>query len=240
MSVSELDTFYFKFKNLLLAEKNATLSLKSDAGRAQVTLSVDLGHLLLEPGPQHVHQVRNSPSRQRRRERRAAARRQAEAEKALEQETAEEAANPATVAVAAEEVDEDELNKLEKSTVPEVIEKVTDEFCPDKEYSDVLEHEEYVNDTTIYDLECWDPDQKWKVQDVYNHMGESLEQMFLAFNMKPEDQQYQLTVLEREEETFNFKLEMKKFANAEDVVNNFRRQGHVPGGGCIKFFRKYL
>ena len=71
-------------------------------------------------------------------------------------------------------------------------------------------------------------------------MGESLEQMFLAFNVNPEDQQYQLTVLERENETFNFKLEMKKFANNEDVVTNFRRQGHVPGGGCIKFFRKYL
>ena len=63
MSVSELDTFNFKFKNLLLAEKNATLSLKSDAGRAQVTLSVNLGHLLLEPGPQLFHQVGNGPAR---------------------------------------------------------------------------------------------------------------------------------------------------------------------------------
>ena len=175
-------------------------------------------------------------------ERRAAARRQAEAAKALEQESADEAANLATVAVATvatEEVDEDEMNMIEKNKVPKVIEKVTDEFCPDKEYGDVREHEES-EDTITYDLECWDPDRKWKVQDVYNHMGESLEQMFLAFNVKPEDQQYQLTVLEREKETFNFKLEMKKFANAEDVVNNFRRQGHVPGGGCIKFFRKYL
>ena len=66
-------------------------------------------------------------------------------------------------------------------------------------------------------------------------MGESLEQMFLVFNVKPEDQQYQRTVLEQEKETFSLKLEMKKFANTDDVVINFTRQGHVPGGGCIKF-----
>ena len=71
-------------------------------------------------------------------------------------------------------------------------------------------------------------------------MGESLKQMFLVFNVKPEDQQYQHSVLEHEKETFNLKLEMKKFANTEDVVNNLRIYGHVPGGGCIKFFRKYL
>ena len=57
MTVSEIDTFYFKFKNLLLAEKNATLTLRSEDGRAQVTLSVDLGHLLPGAVPQH-HLIR--------------------------------------------------------------------------------------------------------------------------------------------------------------------------------------
>ena len=86
MAVSELDTFYFKFKNLILAEKNATLTLKSEAGRAQVTLSVDLGHLLPEANPHQPHRGRNSPARQRRRERRAAARHDAkEAAKSAEQ-----------------------------------------------------------------------------------------------------------------------------------------------------------
>ena len=52
MTVSEIDTFYFKFKNLLLAEKDATLTIKSEEGRAQVTLFVDLGHLLPRAGQQ--------------------------------------------------------------------------------------------------------------------------------------------------------------------------------------------
>ena len=65
MTVCELDSFYFKFKNLLLAEKNASLTLKSEAGRAEVTLSVDLGHLLLEAGPQKAQSGRHGPARKR-------------------------------------------------------------------------------------------------------------------------------------------------------------------------------
>ena len=64
--------------------------------------------------------------------------------------------------------------------------------------------------------------------------------MFRVFNVKSEDQQYQLDVFEKIEETFNFKLEMKIFEDNEKVIENFRRQGHVPGGGCVKFFTKYL
>ena len=41
----ELDSFYVKFKTLLHAGKDATLFLKSNAGKAIVTLSVDLGHI---------------------------------------------------------------------------------------------------------------------------------------------------------------------------------------------------
>ena len=86
MTVSEIDTFYFKFKNLLLAEKNATLTLKSEEGRAQVTLGVDLGHLRpgAAPEQQQHHKGRKGPARRRRREQRAEGRRNAEAEVALE------------------------------------------------------------------------------------------------------------------------------------------------------------
>ena len=71
MAAQELDSFYFKFKNLLLSEKDATLTVKSEAGRLPVSLSVDLGHVLSERGPPHHHHRRNGPSQQRRRERRA-------------------------------------------------------------------------------------------------------------------------------------------------------------------------
>ena len=65
--------FVFKFKNLLHLEKDATLTMKSEAGRAAVTLSVELGHVLSAPC-QCVRKFRNGPSRQRRQEKRASAR----------------------------------------------------------------------------------------------------------------------------------------------------------------------
>ena len=93
MAQRELDSFYVKFKNLLREEKDATLTLKSEAGRAFVTLSLDLGHVFsgqdLFPrsgGP------RNGPARIRRREKRAAAR----AELATE-ETSDNVESTATV-----------------------------------------------------------------------------------------------------------------------------------------------
>ena len=74
MAQWELDSFYSKFKNLLCAEKNATLTLKSEAGKAFVTLSLDLGHVLSEQDLHQQYGLRNGPARQRRREKRAAAR----------------------------------------------------------------------------------------------------------------------------------------------------------------------
>ena len=41
MTMSEINSFYFKFKNLLAAEKDATLTLKSESGRSNITLSLD-------------------------------------------------------------------------------------------------------------------------------------------------------------------------------------------------------
>ena len=72
MAVQDLDSFYFKFKNLLFAGKDATLTLKSEAGRLQVSLSADLGHVLpAEPLHLPHHHCRSGPSRLRRRARRA-------------------------------------------------------------------------------------------------------------------------------------------------------------------------
>ena len=69
-------------------------------------------------------------------------------------------------------------------------------------------------------------------------MGGSLEQMFTVFKVKPQDQQYQLDVSEKVKDTFPFKLELKKSPNTEAIIDNFRRYGHVQGGGCVKFYRK--
>ena len=49
MALLEIDSFVLKFKNLLHLEKDASLTKKSEAGRAVVTLSVELGHVLSAP-----------------------------------------------------------------------------------------------------------------------------------------------------------------------------------------------
>ena len=97
MALLELDSFYVTFKNLLVAEKDATLTLKALSGSSHVTLSVDIGHVHTEYAHQ-PHQTRNGPSRIRRRERRAEARRLAaeaavSAEKAKATKVAEEVCN---------------------------------------------------------------------------------------------------------------------------------------------------
>ena len=64
------------FKNLCLAGKDARLCLETKAGKATVSLHLDIGDPPPPPGQplgRHYHQ-RNSPSQQRRRERRTAAR----------------------------------------------------------------------------------------------------------------------------------------------------------------------
>ena len=95
-------------------------------------------------------------------------------------------------------------------------------------------------ETETFVFDCWDPDSKWDIQDVSNHMGETLEQMFRVFEIESEDQQYQLDVLESVNENFPMKIEIKKSKHVESVMENFRRQGHLKGGGCVKFFRKYI
>ena len=67
----ELDSFFWKFKNLLFAEKDATITFKSEAGRASVSISVDLGHVQSAQDQLHPHGLRNGPARQRCQEKRA-------------------------------------------------------------------------------------------------------------------------------------------------------------------------
>ena len=109
MAHFELDSFYFKFKNLLQAEKDATLTIKSEAGRASVTLSLDLGHVLSGQG-QLPHRSRGGTARERRREKRAAARSEKEhATTVTNQVQAEETTNAAEES--SEAVDSDNANR---------------------------------------------------------------------------------------------------------------------------------
>ena len=67
----EIDSFYLKFKNLLIAGQSANLTFHAEAGKASISLNLEINvsHHVLED----VH-VRVGPSRQRRRQRRVEAR----------------------------------------------------------------------------------------------------------------------------------------------------------------------
>ena len=143
-SVTELDTFVQKFKELRKAGIGAHLDVDTFAGEAWVGLRVRLGHA---PGPPHhqVHQQatlksRNGPSQQRRRERRAQERNQAEAEEAskvlaekvnVENETdSVEAEKEESVCEVTEEVAGDKVNELGSNAGDEV--QFSCELCESK------------------------------------------------------------------------------------------------------------
>ena len=74
MAMSEIDSFIWKFRKLLYSGKNARLEIKSEAGKAVVTLTAEVDVRDETPIHEHHVQSRNGPARQRRREKRAAAR----------------------------------------------------------------------------------------------------------------------------------------------------------------------
>ena len=49
MAMLEIDSFYVKFKNLLLSGRNAILTIKSNDGKAEVNLHVELDNVHLKP-----------------------------------------------------------------------------------------------------------------------------------------------------------------------------------------------
>ena len=81
MFMSEIDSFIYKFRNLLYSGKDARLEIKSESGKATVNLTAEVD-IPQRPPP---FQARNGPARQRRRERRATARAGAGAEAAAGQ-----------------------------------------------------------------------------------------------------------------------------------------------------------
>ena len=143
MFVNELDSFVKKFHQLWSAGHSAHLDLESHAGRAWVGLRVLLGpappgplhHLLHPHQPQSFYRKPDSPSRQRRRDRRAAARK-SKAEEASRKENAEEADPTSTVEKPLRK--EDQSDEIIISTAEEatVNVKISDEFCPDENYEE--------------------------------------------------------------------------------------------------------
>ena len=187
MNLSEIDSFYFKFKNLLIAEKDATLTLKSESGRGQVTLSVDLGHLLSRDGTHPPHHARNGPSRSRRRERRGEARLQAAAEAAKSSEEVDKSdANEITEQLKIVEQPFEAEEAISESNTEQVLttvaEEVPDEFCSNQEYDEHPKVDD-ANDDTLVEEILATPDCQggWKDEDVENIIEYNLK--ILGINM---------------------------------------------------------
>ena len=125
MAKAEIYSFILKFKNLLISGRNATLVIKSNAGKAEVSLNVELGQVL-PPHVQHQHhRSRDGPSRQRRKLRRAEARAAAsKPEEALV--IIDDEAQPAAEA--------SRVIEKENDFVQTASETLKDEFCPDETF----------------------------------------------------------------------------------------------------------
>ena len=97
--------------------------------------------------------------------------------------------------------------------------------------------DEHKEDKETLWMDCWDPDDKWDVKDVSNHLEETLATVFKVFKVKGDDKEYKMEIDEKVGDKFPVKIEFKKSENLRAVTNNFRRDGYVEGGGCVKFVR---
>ena len=145
MTGSELDSFIFKFKQLWYSGLDAHLDVDTHAGQAWVGLRVGLGHapgsLLHHQPPQDISHTakKESPSRQRRRARRAAFRK-LQAEKAPnESEIVAEDATSNPVDKLPENLDVENVQVDDAhSNVEEALNRVlSDEFCPDEDFNEM-------------------------------------------------------------------------------------------------------
>ena len=164
MARAEIDSFILKFKNLLLTGRSATLILKSNAGKAEVNLNVEVGHV--HPPSGQYQKSRNEPSRQRRRLRRAAQRTSSETEK-VEEVNAEEAIESA--------------KNIENESVVTDREVLQDELCSDDAYAKEAEKESEVVQVERILVEA-DCQADWKDDDVIKLVEAKL--MIIGIKMK--------------------------------------------------------
>ena len=179
--LSELDTFVFKFRNLWRAGRNARLYVEANAGKANVSLHLDLGDSPPQTGPPQGphHHKRNSPSQQRRRERRAELRlaskagAQEKAEELIDNENAEEVIDNEKAEEATENnvVQNKEISaeaeQAQSATDKEngKTEEVCDEFCSDASFFDNTEN---IDDCENYLVKYCDATRNSQAQDALN------------------------------------------------------------------------
>jgi hypothetical protein len=189
MAHCELDSFVLKFKNLWQAGRNANLSIKSNGGKVEVHLSVELGDAPFVTSHGHIPRSKNGPSRQRRRERRAAAHAgtRAAEQANIDQDTAVEASNGSTGSeilstvniVYATENGGNEQSKVIKEAKDKTEDSnLEDEFCSDHIYLDNVVNDETLLEEILLTPTC---QEGWNDEDVENLLDYNLK--LLEINM---------------------------------------------------------
>jgi hypothetical protein len=223
MYVTELDSFVKKFYQLWNNGLTAHLDLDTHAGNAWVGLRVQLGHVpgpphQVHPFPQQVQRKGESPSRMRRRARRAEAHQTKivettngkmieDAENDNKAEKASEALEEAVEPVESVEVGNEEVEKaLDKEKVG---------ITTNDEHDDTAEEHQVVNeidgDCDVYTFTYWDNFKVSQAQEAINFIEENLKKNFLKNRVRDLDQVFKICGVENADENeILVKVKLKK------------------------------
>ena len=128
-----------------------------------------------------------------------------------------------------------EVNVKETKNVSENTEN--DEVQSEKDVTLPVEEGKESKDLATVWMDCWDPDDKWTARDVNKHLKDTFATMFKVFKVDDKDREYDLDIGEKSNEMFPVKLKIKQSKDFMTIINNFRRDGYVEGGGCVNFIR---
>ena len=214
MDSLEIDSFVMKFKNLWRAGRNASLTIKANAGKALVNLSVELEHHADCDHPQHVNLhngSRNGPARQRRRQKRAATR---------EAEAVEKAVTEHDVAVKVIVDGKDTVNpniaeEAKAEATENIIEEVIDEFCSDEEYSRKEEESSEIF-KLIFNDSCKNENE------ILEEIKKNLTYTFNYYKVKKEDRNFKVVKSEKFCGGLKILLKVKDIPEALQAVNGLK------------------
>ena len=218
MIANELDSFVKKFYQLWNKGLTAHLDLDTHAGNAWVGLRVQLGHVAgpphqVHPFPKQVQRKGESPSRMRRRARRAAAHQTTsgkmtkDAENYKKAEKASEALEEAVEPVESVEIGNEEVEKaLDKENVG---------ITTSDEHDDTAEEAEGANeidgDCDVYTFTYWDNFKVSQAQEAINYIEENLKKNFLKNRVRDLDQVFKICGVENADENeIQVKVKLKK------------------------------
>ena len=183
--------------------------MESNAGKATISLRLDLGAPPLVPDNLPHHRPRRTgPSQQRRRERRAAARLAEEAGVSHVAVEAEhfEANNAKTAGEKATEVSNTKQDTDTEEVLIDALE-VDDEFCTDEPFHEGIEDG---TDCEMYDVTYFDTSKPTEAQDAVNFVNEKMKFNFERYKVKESDRIFKIDQVKRSGEEIVLQIKLKK------------------------------